>query len=119
MDQDSHSFTSPSSYAPEPKRQRGLDVEKEIQLHLEGLLGPGANFHSEEQREALYAIWRGDSPLVVILPPAGGKSLLFQLPASLPNAQVSIVVAPFLALIRDLEKRCRDVGISCSNGALG
>ena len=41
------------------------------------------------------AVLKGESPLVVILPTGGGKSLLFMLPASLPDANTTIVVVPF------------------------
>lgn len=109
---------SQSAHLPEPKRHRiavKRDEGKEVQLALERLLGPGATFRSEEQKESLLEIWRGNSPLVVILPPSGGKSLLFQLPASLPGARVTIVVLPFLALIQNLKARCEKLGISCSH----
>jgi superfamily II DNA helicase RecQ len=107
---------SQSAQLPEPKRHRVAvkrDEEKEVQLALERLLGPGATFRSPEQKEALLRIWRGESPLVTILPPSGGKSLLFQLPASVPGAGVTIVVLPFVALMENLKMRCRELGISC------
>lgn len=107
---------SQSVSLPEPKRHRIVgkrDVESEVQLALERLLGRGATYRSEEQKEALLGIWRGDSPMAVVLPPSGGKSLLFQLPASSPGARVTIVVLPFLALIQNLKRRCDKLGISC------
>jgi superfamily II DNA helicase RecQ len=55
---------------------------------------------------------RGTSPLVVILPIGGGKSLVFQLHASLPQAKTTIVVVPFRALATDLLKRCRLLGLN-------
>jgi superfamily II DNA or RNA helicase len=56
-------------------------------------------FRSEEQREALYTIVSGNqtTPLVVVLPIGGGKSLLFMAPACLIDPGVTIVVVPYRA----------------------
>ena len=85
-----------------------------MQAALTRLLGAGAAFRSAQQQEALEEIEKGTSPLVVVLPTGGGKSLLFQLPAALPGAGTTIVVLPFRALTTDLIKRCREMGLSSS-----
>jgi len=107
---------SGTALLPEKKRQRlcaNSDKQAELQQGLEKLLGAGASFRSREQREAILAVMRGQSPLVVVLPPSGGKSLVFQLPASLQDAKSTVVVVPFVALVGDLKKRCRDLGMGC------
>jgi superfamily II DNA helicase RecQ len=92
--------------------EQGVDG---LQRALERLLRqPGACFRSQEQEDALQAVCSGVSPLVVILPPGAGKSLLFQLPASLPDAGTTIVVLPFQALSYDLVGRCRSLGLTAS-----
>ena len=55
------------------------------------------DFRLEEQREALYTIVSGNqtTPLVVVLPTGGGKSLLFMAPACLIDPGVTIVVVPY------------------------
>ena len=78
---------------------------------LKRLIGPDATYRSVKQQEAVVAIQKGTSPLVIVIPPAGGKSLLFQLPASLPDAATTICILPFRALTRDLVKRCRNLGL--------
>jgi superfamily II DNA or RNA helicase len=71
------------------------------------------SFRSEEQREALYAVINAEqaSPLVVVLPTGGGKSLLFMAPACLEDAGVTIVVVPYRALINNLVKVAQAAGI--------
>ena len=61
----------------------------------------------------MHAVVEGQTPLVVVLPTGGGKSLLFIVPAYLDGVGVTIVVVPFRALINDLVKRITDSGIDC------
>ena len=78
-----------SETAPLPDAKRRtirFEPNRELEIGLKKLLGPEAVFRSAKQEEALVAIREGTSPLVIVIPPAGGKSLLFQLPASLPGA---------------------------------
>ncbi|KAL6359132.1 hypothetical protein LRP88_09333 [Fusarium phalaenopsidis] len=55
------------------------------------------------------------SPLVAVLPTGGGKSLVFMVPAMLAGAGVTIVVAPFAELKRQLVTRCVDAGLDCKS----
>ena len=73
------------------------------------------DFRSEEQREALYTIVSGNqtTPLVVVLPTGGGKSLLFMAPACLIDPGVTIVVVPYRALLDNLLKTAKDARIDC------
>lgn len=50
----------------------------------------------------MYTVLNGQTPLVVVLPTGGGKSLLFSVPACIDNARVIVVVVPYQALIKDL-----------------
>ncbi|KAL5430422.1 hypothetical protein PMIN07_012600 [Paraphaeosphaeria minitans] len=61
----------------------------------------------------MFAMVNGQTPLVVVLPTGGGKSLLFMVPACLNHAGVTVVVVPFRALIEDLATRIRARGIDC------
>jgi hypothetical protein len=113
-----HSLSETGTLLPTAKRaltEIELDNSKELLTALQKLMGPGSNFQSIEQKEAVIEVARGTSPLVVVLPTGGGKSLIFQLHASLPSAQTTIVVIPFRALAKDLLKRCQKLGLSCSH----
>jgi superfamily II DNA helicase RecQ len=72
-------------------------------------------FWSEEQRETLYTIVLGNqtTPLVVVLPTGGGKSLLFMAPACLVDPGVTIVVVLYRALLDNLLKTVKDARIDC------
>ncbi|KAF2832757.1 hypothetical protein CC86DRAFT_267823, partial [Ophiobolus disseminans] len=70
-------------------------------------------FRSMEQEQALYAVLDKQTPLVVVLPTSGGKSLLFTLPACIEGAGVTVVIVPYRALIEDLVGRIRDYGVDC------
>ena len=71
------------------------------------------SYRSEEQREAMQVILQDSqsTPLVVILPTGGGKSLLFTTPACLEDAGVTVVVVPFRALINNLVDTAKKSGI--------
>jgi superfamily II DNA helicase RecQ len=70
-------------------------------------------FRSEEQREALRVIVSSEqkTPLVVVLPTGGGKSLLFIAPACLDDPGVTIVVVPYRALVNNLVMTARTARI--------
>lgn len=67
-------------------------------------------YKSPEQEAALYAVVQGISPLIVVLPTGGGKTLLPVAAAVLDNTAqqetsrpcITIVVVPFRALIEDM-----------------
>jgi superfamily II DNA helicase RecQ len=62
-------------------------------------------FRSEGQKEAVFAAVEQQTPLIVVLPTGGGKTLTFTVPAVLRDPGVSIVVAPFNALEKDYVRR--------------
>jgi superfamily II DNA or RNA helicase len=64
-------------------------------------------FRSAEQERAVAAVLNLDTPLVIVLPTGGGKTLPFMLAASLPDPGVTILVAPFNALLHDYVKRLK------------
>jgi superfamily II DNA helicase RecQ len=70
-------------------------------------------YRSLEQKRAVEAVVNRESPVVVVLPTGGGKSLTFMGAACLPQAGVTIVVAPFQALEKNLISRCQEKGIDC------
>ena len=89
------------------------EVEPErVQMALQRLLhDEQAQFRSEEQRTGAFAVLRGESPLIVVLPTGGGKTLLATLPTILDPDGVQIFVAPFRALVNDMVERFRKEGI--------
>jgi hypothetical protein len=64
------------------------------------------------QGQAMQAIQHGVSPVVVVMPTGGGKSMLFMLPAWVSGG-LTVVVVPLIALRGDLKARCAGAGISC------
>ncbi|EXM14239.1 hypothetical protein FOTG_17350 [Fusarium oxysporum f. sp. vasinfectum 25433] len=72
-----------------------------------------ARFRSPQQEEAVRQAAAQQSPLVAVLPTGGGKSLVFMVPAMLASAGVTIVVAPYAELKRQLVQRCVDAGLDC------
>ncbi|KAL9080122.1 MAG: hypothetical protein Q9157_001082 [Trypethelium eluteriae] len=95
------------------KRVKRIEhTDMAIQQALQQVLGgPDAQFKSVEQGQAIRAVVAGVTPLVVVLPTGGGKSLLFMVPARLADAGVTVVVVPFRALIGDLLQRLAGAGI--------
>jgi superfamily II DNA helicase RecQ len=99
---------------PKEKSVRVEDPRAEaVHKALQQVLGKqDVGFRSAEQEQALYAVLDNQTPLVVVLPTGGGKSLLFMLPACIEEG-VTVVVVPYRALIEDLVKRICECGIDC------
>lgn len=60
------------------------------------------SFRLIKQKRALYAVLDKQTPLVVVLLTEEGKSLLFTLPACIEKTEVTVVVIPYRALIKNL-----------------
>jgi superfamily II DNA or RNA helicase len=73
------------------------------------------SFQSDEQEEALKTIVFDEqkTPLIVVLPTGGGKSLLFTAPACLNDPGVTIVVVPYRALLDNLLATAKRAKIDC------
>lgn len=63
------------------------------------------DWKSADQERALTTIMSSTEQVVVILPTGAGKSLLFMLPCTLPDAGITILVVPLVALRGDLLRR--------------
>lgn len=98
-----------------PQERRAVK-EEELQKAMQKALGSdNVRFRSEEQRQALHAVVSKDdsTPLVVVLPTGGGKSLLFMAPACLNDPGITVVVVPYRALLNNLLDKAKQVGIDC------
>jgi len=86
---------------------------EEVKQAMRTVLGvKDVSFRSETQRKALRAIVsKGDlTPLVVVLPTGGEKSMLFMAPACLNDPGVTVVVVPYLALLDNLLSKAKKAG---------
>ena len=110
------STSSPQFSQPSPSSSGVLSISThphysaaEIQDGLVRVFNqPDAKFRSSQQEEAVMAAIELQTPLVVILPTGGGKTLTFTLGAVLRDPGVTIVVAPFKALTRSYTKRLQE-----------
>lgn len=66
---------------------------------------------SPEQERAVLALTSPLEQVVVTIPTGGGKSLLFQLPCTLPGAGMTILVVPLVALRDDPVRRLQKLRI--------
>jgi superfamily II DNA helicase RecQ len=100
---------------PKEKEVRVLDPRADaIHRGLQQVLGKqDVGFRSVEQEQALHAVLEKQTPLIVVLPTGGGKSLLFTLPACVEETGVTVVVVPYRALIEDLVGRIQRCGVDC------
>jgi superfamily II DNA helicase RecQ len=122
-----HDELTPRRKRPMRESMSGLAMlpkEKAVQVEdrratavhraLQKVLGKqDVGFRSMEQEQALYAVLDKQTPLVVVLPTGGGKSLLFTVPACVEETGVTVVVVPYRALIEDLVSRICDSGVDC------
>lgn len=72
-----------------------------------------AQFKSEEQAEAVRLAMKRSGDILVILPTGGGKSVVFMAPAWIEKELTTVVIVPFVALIAEMENRCKELGLSC------
>jgi superfamily II DNA helicase RecQ len=70
-----------------------------------------AGWKSREQEKALTTIMSWTEQVVAILPTGAGKSLLFMLPCTLPDAGVTILIVPLVSLHGDMLRRVREMRI--------
>jgi superfamily II DNA helicase RecQ len=81
---------------------------------MKGLFGSDYKFHSKEQEEGVMAVLDGISPLMIVLPTGGGKTLMIQLPALLDrDDKTTVVVTPLVALGDQLVERMVELNIDC------
>lgn len=66
---------------------------------------------SAEQQQAMAMIMSWTEQVVAILPTGGGKSILFMLPCTLPDARSTILVLPLVSLRVDLIRRMSELKI--------
>ena len=74
---------------------------------------PRLQWTCPEQEQAMCAIVAGKMEVVVVMATGMGKSLLFQLPACLPEAGTTVLIVPLVALRLDLIRRCQNLGVDC------
>ena len=49
----------------------------------------------------------------MILPTGGGKSVIFMTSAWIEKELTTVMIVPFITLIEEMEKRCKELGLSC------
>jgi superfamily II DNA helicase RecQ len=90
--------SAPAAHLSTPEHLRALLVAHMQDAH--------ANFDSM-QLDKLHQLVRRDANVVLVLPAAGGKTLLLMLLARIKVLSVTIVILPFRALLDDLARRCQ------------
>lgn len=73
---------------------------------------PTVTWRSPEQERAMVAIMSRAEQVVAILPTGAGKSMLFLLPCTLPDARITVLIVPLVALRVDLIRRIRALNVS-------
>jgi superfamily II helicase len=72
-----------------------------------------AEFKSPEQARAVQLAMQGSEDILVILPTGAGKSVVFMAPAWAEKGKTTVVIVPFVALINEMEERCKELDLSC------
>ena len=70
-----------------------------------------AGWKSREQEKALTTIMSWTEQVAAILPTGAGKSLLFMLPCTLPDARITILIVPLVSLHGDMLRRVGEMKI--------
>ena len=96
-----------------PRLDPGGQNRRLLEALRKVLRDDNAQFRTPQQEEAVRLAAARETPLVAVLPTGGGKSLIFMVPAMLEGSGVTVVVAPFAELKRQLVTRCVDAGLDC------
>jgi predicted ribonuclease YlaK len=102
--------TATAAATLQSQKARSREASLEITIRKVLSLSPSSllTYKSPKQKQALDAVVQGISPLIVVLPTGGGKTLLPLAAAVLNDMQqsdrpsVTMLVLPFRALIKDL-----------------
>ena len=87
---------------------------------MKKLYGDGnAGWKSVEQEQALAKIMCWTEQVVVVLPIGAGKSLLFMLLCTLPDARTTILIVPLVSLYGDMLRRVKEARIDHLEWQLG
>ncbi len=86
-------------------------INERLQVVLRQMYGIGATFKGK-QEEALEAVVKDVTPLLICLPTGRGKSLMFMLPALMKGSKTTVVITPRVALGDDILRRCKEANIS-------
>lgn len=101
------------SIADEARNQRRYQLrETDMTEAVRQMTGDSEMQFRGVQGPAMQAIQHGASPVVVVMPTGGGKSMLFMLPAWVAGG-LTVVVVPLIALRAELQDRCTMLGIPC------
>jgi len=109
----SHTWLGMPSRDTKPVRLQGKervsmtneDKAKEIDRVMTELYGFNWKWKSEGQRDSVERTVAGVSPLFIILPTGGGKTLSFMVPTKMRNSGTTVVITPLIALGEDLVRR--------------
>jgi len=103
----------PGRETKRPSISSKAELEKAINKTLTQGFGH-RTFKSAEQAEAVLAVVRGERLTVVVLPTGGGKSLVWMLASKLEAEGVTVVVVPYISLLQDMLRRCREAGLKAA-----
>jgi RecQ family ATP-dependent DNA helicase len=100
-----------------PRRNEGMPGSEVSGRALQALRGlyddEKAQFKSRKQAEAVRLALERKTDLLVILPTGGGKSVVFMAPAWYETQKTTVVIVPFVALIEEMQDRCKEQNLSC------
>ena len=111
-----HSWLNMSSRDAKPLRLKHVsdlsitirDKPKQIERIMTDVYGFNWKWKSEQQRDAVERMVAGVSPLFVILPTGGGKTLCFLVASKMEGTGVTVIITPLIALGNDLVKRFKE-----------
>jgi superfamily II DNA helicase RecQ len=103
----------PDSWPPISAASSKMPPNPLLNILREFLGDPMAYFRTPEQQVALYHLLKGTPNLTIILPTAGGKSMLFLLAASLRWAKTTLIMVPLVSLKDGLAAMAQNFGLPC------
>src|SRR5581483_11328468 len=100
-------FSPPRGFLRRPRVTYNSNSMPDLREHLQNLFG--LDDFRPAQREVIEDVLRGKDVLCV-MPTGAGKSLCYQLPATLQDG-LTLVVSPLISLMEDQVQQMRDEGI--------
>ena len=72
---------------------------------------PDMEFKCAEQQELMETVLHRKKDVIAVLPTGGGKSAAFEVPAAVEEGLQTVVVIPFVALLKDIFQRAHKLKI--------
>lgn len=98
----------------EPRNDAPYSCDRVKQALRDITKDENADFRSDQQKQAILHSCNSRKDVMLILPTASGKSMVYFIPCILTEKKIIILILPLVALVEDVLVRCKEIGIQAA-----